>query len=193
MKQSTIIGQMLDELAISDDEYKQIVTRLGREPNKLELGLFGSLWSEHCGYKHSKKLLRMFAADSPRLLVKPGEENAGVVDIGDGLAVAMKIESHNHPSAIEPYEGAATGVGGIVRDIFAMGARPIALLNSLHFGPLNEQNNRHLCQGVVAGISGYGNCIGVPNIGGEIIFGESYSGWRLGLLRMTESLDPLFR
>ena len=193
MKQSTIIGQMLDELAISDDEYKQIVTRLGREPNKLELGLFGSLWSEHCGYKHSKKLLRMFAADSPRLLVKPGEENAGVVDIGDGLAVAMKIESHNHPSAIEPYEGAATGVGGIVRDIFAMGARPIALLNSLHFGPLNEQNNRHLCQGVVAGISGYGNCIGVPNIGGEIIFGESYSGNPLvnamcvGLLE-TESL-----
>tara|TARA_B100001123_G_scaffold80731_1_gene91838 strand:- start:15765 stop:17984 length:2220 start_codon:yes stop_codon:yes gene_type:complete len=193
MKQSTIIGQMLDELAISDDEYEQIVTRLGREPNKLELGLFGSLWSEHCGYKHSKKLLRMFAADSPRLLVKPGEENAGVVDIGDGLAVAMKIESHNHPSAIEPYEGAATGVGGIVRDIFAMGARPIALLNSLHFGPLNEQDNRHLCQGVVAGISGYGNCIGVPNIGGEIIFGESYSGNPLvnamcvGLLE-TESL-----
>ncbi|MEE2884943.1 MAG: phosphoribosylformylglycinamidine synthase subunit PurL [Chloroflexota bacterium] len=193
MKQSTIIDQMLDELAISVDEYNQIVTRLGREPNKLELGLFGSLWSEHCGYKHSKKLLRMFAADSPRLLVKPGEENAGVVDIGDGLAVAMKIESHNHPSAIEPYQGAATGVGGIVRDIFAMGARPIALLNSLHFGPLDEQINRHLCQGVVAGISGYGNCIGVPNVGGEIIFGGSYSGNPLvnamcvGLLE-TESL-----
>lgn len=193
MKQSTIIDQMLDELAISVDEYDQIVTRLGREPNKLELGLFGSLWSEHCGYKHSKKLLRMFAADSPRLLVKPGEENAGVVDIGDGLAVAMKIESHNHPSAIEPYQGAATGVGGIVRDIFAMGARPIALLNSLHFGPLDEQSNRHLCQGVVAGISGYGNCIGVPNVGGEIIFGGSYSGNPLvnamcvGLLE-TESL-----
>ena len=167
--------QMLDDLAMSEAEYEAIVERLGREPNDLELGLFGSLWSEHCGYKHSRPLLRMFSADSPRLLVAPGEENAGVVDIGDGLAIAMKIESHNHPSAIEPYQGAATGVGGIVRDIFAMGARPIALLNSLRFGPLDDPANRYLFEGVVAGISGYGNCIGVPDVGGEIVFSPSYT------------------
>ena len=166
----------LDDLALSEQEYEAIVERLGREPNELELGLFGSLWSEHCGYQHSKPLLGMFASDNPRLMVTPGAENAGVVDIGDGLAIVMKIESHNHPSAIEPYEGAATGVGGIVRDIFAMGARPIALLNSLRFGPLTEPNNRHLFEGVVAGISGYGNCIGVPDVGGEIQFADSYSG-----------------
>ena len=167
---------MLDDLALSDGEYEAIVERLGREPNDLELGLFGSLWSEHCGYKHSKPLLRKFSASSPRVLVAPGEENAGVVDIGDGLAIVMKIESHNHPSAIEPYQGAATGVGGIVRDIFAMGARPIALLNSLRFGPLTDPSNRYLFEGVVAGISGYGNCIGVPNVGGEIVFSRSYAG-----------------
>ena len=169
-------NQTLDELALSRQEYEIIVDRLDREPNELELGLFGSLWSEHCGYKHSKPLLAMLASDSPRLLVAPGEENAGVVDIGDGLAIVMKIESHNHPSAIEPYQGAATGVGGIVRDIFAMGARPIALLNSLRFGPLTEPRNRYLLSGVVGGISGYGNCIGVPDVGGEICFSPSYSG-----------------
>ena len=168
--------ESLDELAISEAEYEAIVERLGREPNDLELGLFGSLWSEHCAYKHSKPLLRMFAVDSPRLLVAPGEETAGAIDIGDGLAIVMKIESHNHPSAIEPYEGAATGVGGIVRDIFAMGARPIALMNSLRFGPLESARNRYLFGGVVAGISGYGNCIGVPNVGGEVVFADSYSG-----------------
>ena len=168
--------QALDDLAISGPEYEAIVERLGREPNDLELGLLGSLWSEHCGYKHSKPLLRMFETENPRLLVDAGAENAGVVDIGDGLAIVMKVESHNHPSAIEPYEGAATGVGGIVRDIFAMGARPIALLNSLRFGPLDDARNRYLFEGVVAGISGYGNCIGVPDVGGEIQFAESYSG-----------------
>tara|TARA_B100001750_G_C15517570_1_gene608534 strand:- start:49 stop:2268 length:2220 start_codon:yes stop_codon:yes gene_type:complete len=168
--------ESLEELAISEAEYEAIVERLGREPNDLELGLFGSLWSEHCAYKHSKPLLRMFAVDSPRLLVAPGEENAGAIDIGDGLAIVMKIESHNHPSAIEPYEGAATGVGGIVRDIFAMGARPIALMNSLRFGPLEAARNSYLFGGVVAGISGYGNCIGVPNVGGEVVFADSYSG-----------------
>ena len=168
--------QVLDELALSEPEYGMIVDRLGREPNHLELGLFGSLWSEHCGYKHSKPLLKMFTSDSPRLLVNPGDENAGVVDIGEGLAIVFKVESHNHPSAIEPYEGAATGVGGIVRDIFAMGARPIALLNSLRFGSVNKPHNRYLFDGVVSGISGYGNCIGVPNVGGEIVFAESYSG-----------------
>ena len=168
--------QALDELAITEAEYEAIVERLGREPNHLELGLFGSLWSEHCGYKHSKPLLRLLPSDSPRLLVTPGSENAGVVDIGDGLAIVMKIESHNHPSAIEPYQGAATGVGGIVRDIFAMGARPIALMNSLRFGSLDDARNRYLLGGVVAGISGYGNCIGIPNVGGEVCFSDSYSG-----------------
>ena len=184
--------EALDELALSQAEYEAIVERLGREPNSLELGLFGSLWSEHCGYKHSKPLLRMFEAKNDRLLVAPGSENAGVVDIGDGWAVVMKVESHNHPSAIEPYEGAATGVGGIVRDIFAMGARPIALLNSLRFGPLSEARSKYLFEGVVSGISGYGNCIGVPDVGGEVYFSESYSGNPLvnamcvGLLRTDE-------
>ena len=188
----TASRQTLDELAISDAEYEAIVDRLGREPNHLELGLFGSLWSEHCGYKHSKPLLRMFDTDSDRLLVDPGSENAGVIDIGEGWAVVMKIESHNHPSAIEPYQGAATGVGGIVRDIFAMGARPIALLNSLRFGPLTEPGNRRLFEGVVSGISGYGNCIGVPDVGGEVYFSPSYTGNPLvnamcvGLLRHEE-------
>ena len=168
--------QALDDLALSEAEYESIVERLGREPNELELGLFGSLWSEHCGYKHSKPLLRMLPGDGRRVLVGPGQENAGVVDIGDGLAIVMKIESHNHPSAVEPYQGAATGVGGIVRDIFTMGARPIALLNSLRFGPLSEPTNRHLFSGVISGISGYGNCIGIPNVGGEIFFSSSYSG-----------------
>ena len=168
--------ETLDELALSQAEYEAIVERLGREPNSLELGLFGSLWSEHCGYKHSKPLLSMFDTVSDRLLVAPGSENAGVVDIGDGWAVVMKVESHNHPSAIEPYEGAATGVGGIVRDIFSMGARPIALLNSLRFGPLSESRSKYLFEGVVSGISGYGNCIGVPDVGGEVYFSHSYSG-----------------
>ena len=168
--------EALDSLALSEREYEAIVERLGREPNELELGLFGSLWSEHCGYKHSKPLLRLLPGDGPRVLVGAGDENAGAVDIGDGLAVVFKIESHNHPSAIEPYQGAATGVGGIVRDIFAMGARPIALLNSLRFGDLDDPRNRFLLQGVVAGISGYGNCIGVPDVGGEICFGPTYSG-----------------
>ena len=168
--------QTLEDLAISVGEYEAIVERLGRDPNDLELGLFGSLWSEHCAYKHSKPLLRMLQHDSPHMLVAAGQENAGAVDIGNGLAVVMKIESHNHPSAVEPFEGAATGVGGIVRDIFAMGARPIALLNSLRFGRLDSARNRYLFGGVVAGISGYGNCIGVPNVGGEVAFSDSYSG-----------------
>ncbi len=171
----TVSKEALEALALSEAEYEAIVERLGREPNDLELGLFGSLWSEHCGYKHSKPLLRTFSVDSPRLLARPGEENAGVVDIGDGLAAVFKIESHNHPSAIEPYQGAATGVGGIVRDILAMGARPMALLNSLRFGPLDDPASRYLFEGVVAGISGYGNCIGVPDVGGEVVFSPSYA------------------
>jgi len=170
-----ISKEVLDEVALSEEEYGLIVQQLGREPNLVEIGLFGSLWSEHCGYKHSKLLLKLLPHASPRVLVNPGEENAGAVDIGDGLCVVMKMESHNHPSAIEPYQGAATGVGGIVRDIFTMGARPIALLNSLRFGPLNEPRNRYLFSGVVAGIAGYGNCLGIPDVAGEVYFSPTYS------------------
>ena len=175
----------LDQLSLTREEYDRIVDLLDREPNEVELGMFGALWSEHCGYKNSRQLLEMFPTEGPYVLTKAGEENAGVVDIGDGLGVVFKIESHNHPSAIEPYEGSATGVGGIVRDIFAMGARPVALLDSLRFGPLQPDaqtppevaaRNRHLFNGVVAGIGGYGNCIGVPTVGGEVCFSPSYSG-----------------
>ena len=168
--------EILAELSLTQDEYKLILKSLQRTPNELELGMFGILWSEHCGYKHSKNLLRTFPNTSPRVLIGPGEENAGAVSIGGGLAVVMKIESHNHPSAIEPYEGAATGVGGIVRDIFAMGARPIALLNSLRFGPLSDPRNRYLFNGVIGGIAGYGNCLGIPDVGGEVCFSSTYSG-----------------
>ena len=164
----------LKELALTLSEYKLIVEKLDREPNELELGLFGALWSEHCGYKHTKKLLRTIKSKSKYTLTEAGAENAGAINIGDNKAIVMKIESHNHPSAVEPYEGAATGVGGIVRDIFAMGARPIALLNSLRFGDLNIDRNIQIANGVVEGISGYGNCLGIPNIGGECLFDESY-------------------
>ncbi|HEY5640988.1 MAG TPA: phosphoribosylformylglycinamidine synthase subunit PurL [Dehalococcoidia bacterium] len=166
---------VLDTIALSREEYELIVEKLGREPNEVELGLFGALWSEHCGYKNSKPLLRLLPAEGAYVLTKRGAENAGAVDIGDGMCVVMKIESHNHPSAVEPYEGAATGVGGIVRDIFAMGARPIAILDSLRFGPLSEARNRYLFEGVVAGISGYGNCLGIPTVGGEVYFEDSYA------------------
>ena len=167
--------EILDAIALTEGEYGLIVKRLGREPNPVELGMFGALWSEHCGYKHSRPMLRLFPSSGPSVLLPPGEENAGAVDIGGGLAVVFKIESHNHPSAVEPYQGAATGVGGIVRDIMAMGAKPIALLNSLRFGPLEDPLNRYLFNGVVAGISWYGNCIGVPDVGGEICFSPCYS------------------
>ncbi len=170
-----VTKEILNEIALSQAEYDMIVDRLDREPNPVELGMFGALWSEHCGYKHSRPLLRFFPSHSPRVLSQSGAENAGAVDIGDGLAVVFKVESHNHPSAVEPLQGAATGVGGIVRDILAMGARPIALLNSLRFGPLDSAHNRHLFRGVVEGISWYGNCIGVPDVAGEIYFDESYS------------------
>ncbi|HET9109833.1 MAG TPA: phosphoribosylformylglycinamidine synthase subunit PurL, partial [Ktedonobacterales bacterium] len=166
----------LDEVALSRQEYQWIVDLMGRAPNRLELGLFGAMWSEHCGYKNSRPLLKRFPSTGERVLLKVGEENAGAVDIGDGQAVVFKIESHNHPSAIEPYQGAATGVGGIVRDIFTMGARPIALLDSLRFGPLTSPRNRYLFHGIVGGVGGYGNCLGIPTVGGEIYFDESYSG-----------------
>ena len=169
---------------LTPDEYALAVEALGRVPNEVELGMFGAMWSEHCAYKHSRPLLGRLPHDGPRVLVGPGE-NAGVLDIGDGLAVVFKVESHNHPSAVEPYQGAATGVGGIIRDVFTMGARPIALLNSLRFGPLEPDaetdaptaaRNRYLFGGVVAGIAGYGNCIGIPDVGGEVTFDPTYSG-----------------
>ncbi|MGI5836384.1 MAG: phosphoribosylformylglycinamidine synthase subunit PurL [Chloroflexota bacterium] len=171
----TVSRELLEEVALTQDEYDLIVAKLGREPNMVELGMFGAMWSEHCGYKNSKPVLKLFPTKGPRVLQGPGE-NAGAVDIGDGLAVVMKVESHNHPSAVEPYQGAATGVGGIVRDIFTMGARPIACLDSLRFGPLSDRRNRYLLSGVVGGVGGYGNCIGVPTVGGEIYFEDSYSG-----------------
>jgi len=163
----------LQEVALTGDEYRGAVRILGRHPNEVELGIIGALWSEHCGYKTSKPLLKRLPTTGPRVLQGPGE-NAGAVDIGEGLAAVFKIESHNHPSAIEPYQGAATGVGGILRDVFTMGARPVALLDSLRFGPLHEPRQRYLFDGVVAGIGGYGNCIGVPTVGGEVYFDESY-------------------
>lgn len=162
-------------MGLTDEEYRKVCSLLGREPNQVELGMFAVMWSEHCGYKNSRPVLRQFPTTAPWVLQGPGE-NAGVVDIGDGLAVAFKMESHNHPSAVEPFQGAATGVGGIVRDIFAMGARPIALLDSLRFGELDVPRNRYLFGGVVAGIAWYGNCIGVPTVGGEVYFDNSYAG-----------------
>ena len=157
------------------DEYDRIVSILGRDPNLLELGIFSVMWSEHCSYKSSRVHLKTLPTDGPRVLQGPGE-NAGVLDIGDGLAAVFKIESHNHPSFIEPYQGAATGVGGIIRDIFTMGARPLALLNSLRFGELDTPLTQRLVEGVVAGIAGYGNSIGIPTVGGEVAFDKSYAG-----------------
>ena len=172
-------------------EYQEIFRRLKRHPNKAELGMFGVMWSEHCCYKNSRPLLKQFPTTGDRILVGPGE-NAGVVDLGEGLQLAFKIESHNHPSAVEPFQGAATGVGGILRDIFTMGARPIALLNSLRFGSLEDARTRRIFQGVVAGISHYGNCVGVPTVGGEVYFDPAYSGnplvnvMALGLMETPE-------
>ena len=165
---------VLDSHGLTADEYRRIVEIMGREPNLTELGVFSVMWSEHCSYKSSRLHLRKLPTEGPRVLQGPGE-NAGAVDIGDGLAAVFKIESHNHPSFIEPYQGAATGVGGIIRDIFTMGARPIALLNSLRFGSLDEPRTRYVLEGVVAGIGGYGNSIGIPTVGGEIAFEPSYA------------------
>lgn len=160
-------------LGLTDDELADIVAILGRNPNHLELAMYSVMWSEHCSYKSSRVHLRRFPTEAPWVMVGPGE-NAGVVDVGDGIALAMRIESHNHPSAIEPYQGAATGIGGILRDIFTMGARPIALMDPLRFGPLDDPRSRWIAEGVVAGVSGYGNSVGVPTIGGEVVFDETY-------------------
>ncbi|MGA9371332.1 MAG: phosphoribosylformylglycinamidine synthase subunit PurL, partial [Solirubrobacterales bacterium] len=161
------------ELGLTDSEYERIVELLGRDPNGVELAMFSLLWSEHCAYKHSRKLLRRLPTEGERVVMGPGE-NAGAVDIGNGHAVAFKVESHNHPSAVEPFQGAATGVGGILRDIFAIGARPIAVLDSLRFGELSSERSRYLFEGAVAGIAHYGNSIGVPTVGGEVYFEPSY-------------------
>ena len=160
-------------LGLTDDELDDIIGILGREPNHLELAMYSVMWSEHCSYKSSRLHLRRFPSDGEHVMVGPGE-NAGVIDVGDGIAVAMRIESHNHPSAIEPYQGAATGVGGILRDIFTMGARPIALMDPLRFGPLDDARSRWIAEGVVSGVSGYGNSVGVPTVGGEAVFDPTY-------------------
>src|SRR5262245_39682766 len=189
MSDLLITPELIAKHGLTPEEYERICEILGREPNFTELGVFSVMWSEHCSYKNSKLELRKFPTRGDRVLVAAGEENAGVIDIGDDWAVAFKMESHNHPSAIEPFQGAATGVGGIIRDIFTMGARPVFSLNSLRFGPLTEAAHRHLFAGVVAGIAHYGNCIGIPTIGGEIYFDDSYAGnplvnvFCLGILR----------
>ena len=185
------VADALKQEGLKPRDWDEICRRLNRPPNRAELGMFGVMWSEHCCYRNSRPLLSGFPTEGPRILVGPGE-NAGVVDLGDGHRLAFKIESHNHPSAVEPFQGAATGVGGILRDIFTMGARPIALLNALRFGPLEDPTNVGLIEGVVAGIAHYGNCVGVPTVGGEVAFDPSYSGnplvnaMALGLMETDE-------
>jgi phosphoribosylformylglycinamidine synthase II len=188
------IQEVYSSLGLSDLEYDRILELMGRVPNYLELAMFSVMWSEHCGYKNSRPLLKRFPNKGARVLQGPGE-NAGVVEVGEGWALVFKMESHNHPSAVEPYEGAATGVGGIIRDVLAMGARPVALLDSLRFGPLEEERNRYLFREVVRGIGGYGNAIGVPTVGGEVEFATAYSGNPLvnamciGLVRADDYLQ----
>src|SRR5438270_2412672 len=197
-----VTPEIVAQHGLTPEEFERIKKILGREPNFTELGIFSVMWSEHCSYKNSRLELKKFPTSGPNILVKAGEENAGVVDIGDGWAIAFKMESHNHPSAIEPFQGAATGVGGIIRDIFTMGARPEFCLNSLRFGPISQSNikhqpsniaaNRRLFTDVVSGIAHYGNCVGIPTIGGEIYFDESFDGnplvnvFCLGVLRHEE-------
>lgn len=170
-----IAKELYEKVGLTYDEYQKIIEILDREPNELELNLFGVLWSEHCSYKNSKPVLKLFPTEGSAVLQGPGE-NAGIVDIGDGWAVVMKVESHNHPSAVEPYQGAATGVGGIIRDIFAMGARPVAMLNSLRFGELDNARTKYLFENIVKGIGDYGNCMGIPTVAGEIYFDDHYKG-----------------
>ncbi len=200
MSEPAITPELVQKHNLTPDEYGKIKEILGREPSYTELGIFSVMWSEHCSYKNTRPLLKTFPTKSPKILVGAGEENAGIIDIGDGIAIAFKIESHNHPSAVEPFQGAATGVGGIVRDIFTMGARPVCAVNSLRFGPITEEpgtrnpkpetlNNRRLFSGVVSGIAHYGNCFGIPTIAGEVYFDKSYEGnplvnaFCLGVLR----------
>jgi phosphoribosylformylglycinamidine synthase subunit PurL len=205
MSEPLITPELVQKHNLTPEEYEKLKAVLGREPSYTELGIFSVMWSEHCSYKNTRPLLKTFPTKSPKILVGAGEENAGIIDIGDGLAIAFKIESHNHPSAVEPFQGAATGVGGIIRDIFTMGARPVCSINSLRFGPITDDpqpadapatnhhsaivNNRRLFGGVVAGIAHYGNCFGIPTIAGEVYFDKSYEGnplvnaFCLGVLR----------
>src|SRR5437868_8755421 len=198
MIEPAITDDLIRKHNLTSEEFEKIKGVLGREPNYTELGIFSVMWSEHCSYKNSRPVLKGFPTKSSKILVGAGEENAGIIDVGDGLAIAFKIESHNHPSAVEPFQGAATGVGGIIRDIFTMGARPVCALNSLRFGPITESpgknqeakpgsdavtatsakqaalaNNRRLFAGVVSGIAHYGNCFGIPTVAGEIYFDPS--------------------
>ena len=179
------------QLGMTDDEYDAVVAILGREPRPAELAMYSVMWSEHCSYKSSRAWLGRFPTEAPWVVVGPGE-NAGVVDLGDGWLAALRIESHNHPSFVEPYQGAATGVGGILRDIFTMGARPIGVWDPIRFGPLTDARNRYLLEGVVSGIAGYGNAVGVPTLGGEVEFSERYSKnplvnvMALGILRREQ-------
>ena len=172
---NAITPELVREHGLTSDEYRRILDLIGREPTITELGIFSAMWNEHCSYKSSKNWLRTLPTSGVRVIQGPGE-NAGVVDFGDGDAIVFKMESHNHPSFIEPYQGAATGVGGILRDVFTMGARPIAALNALRFGDPSHPRTRHLVSGVVAGIGGYGNSFGVPTVGGEVNFHPRYNG-----------------
>ncbi|MDQ3520134.1 MAG: phosphoribosylformylglycinamidine synthase subunit PurL, partial [Gemmatimonadota bacterium] len=186
-----ITPALVAEHGLTAEEFDRLRAMLDREPTFTELGIISALWSEHCSYKHSRSLLKTLPTQAPYVLQGPGE-NAGVISIGDGYAVAFKIESHNHPSAVEPYQGAATGVGGILRDVFTMGARPVAMLNSLRFGSLTEPRVRYLFGGVVKGVGDYGNCVGIPTVAGEVVFDDAYEGNPLvnamcvGVLRESE-------
>jgi len=175
MQDPEITEELIAAHGLSEDEYAQILRLLNRDPSFTELGIFSAMWNEHCSYKSSKKWLRTLPTAGPQVICGPGE-NAGIVDIGDGQAVVFKMESHNHPSYIEPYQGAATGVGGILRDVFTMGARPIAAMNALSFGEVDHPKTKGLVAGVVAGIGGYGNAFGVPTVGGEVRFHPAYNG-----------------
>src|SRR5687767_12385736 len=184
-----VTPELVKQHGLTPEEFERVKGILGRDPSYTELGIFSVMWSEHCSYKNTRPLLKTFPTRSPKILVGAGEENAGIIDIGDGLAIAFKIESHNHPSAVEPFQGAATGVGGIIRDIFTMGARPICALNSLRFGELTNPEVRRLFAGVVGGIAHYGNCFGIPTVAGEVYFDKCYEGnplvnaFALGVLR----------
>jgi phosphoribosylformylglycinamidine synthase len=189
MHEPAITPELVAKHNLTADEYQRVLDILGREPSYTELGIFSVMWSEHCSYKNTRPVLKTFPTKGEKILVGAGEENAGIIDVGDGVAIAFKIESHNHPSAVEPFQGAATGVGGIIRDIFTMGARPVAALNSLRFGELSNPEVRRLFTGVVGGIAHYGNCFGIPTVAGEVCFDKSYEGnplvnaFALGVLR----------
>ncbi|HNO30015.1 MAG TPA: AIR synthase related protein, partial [Chitinophagales bacterium] len=197
MAEALATVEQAKQLGLLPEEFAHITSILGRTPNFTELSIYSVMWSEHCSYKNSIRLLKTLPRSGKMMLVEAGEENAGLIDIGDGLACAFKIESHNHPSAIEPYQGAATGVGGIHRDIFTMGARPIASLNSLRFGNIANTRTQHLMKGVVKGIGDYGNCFGVPTVGGEVYFEDCYNtnilvnAMSVGIVKVGETVSAI--